>query len=606
MKKKIALGVLLGLAGIAFGIKLWHTHAPSSDSVRHLASGDVVGFEDRENTFAWLGIPFAKPPVGALRWRAPQPVERWSGVREALENGSMCAQVYPFKWPDRLIVLGDEDCLYLDVWAPREAREKPVNSKLPVMVWIHGGANTLGLSGATRSYNLAGKENVIVVSLQYRLGLLGWFSHPALRNTAPEPMDATSNFALLDMVAALQWVRDNIAAFGGDPDNVTIFGQSAGAFDVYALLAAPPARGLFHRAISQSGNIQTLPRPLAENYLDDAEPGLRYSFREFINKLLVADGRAANRDEARSLQQSMADTELADYLRSKPVETLFEAVQRRTGLGYFTPTNIRDGLVLPDKPLLQLFADRTQYNSVPVILGSNRDEYKFFLWGNPALTDKRFGVLPEIRDVDEYNRMTRYFSDQWQVIGVNEPAAVLSKSQPGEVYTYRFDWAGQKPLLGIDMAELIGAGHGLEITFVFGPEAVDTLSLFAQAENTGSREALEAAMMSYWALFARTGEPGNGGNPALPVWEPWREAGAKKMILDRAEAGGVHMSSETLSAAQLKQRLLQDRAVGTTRDRCKLYAQLFYYAMTTDFWSDDEYAAMGCGQYPRAQFEGIL
>jgi para-nitrobenzyl esterase len=606
MKKKIALVLLIGIAAVLIVSRIWHAPAASKDTIRHLASGDVIGFEDRENTYAWLGIPFAKPPVGELRWRAPQPLAPWKGVREVLENGSMCAQVYPFKWPDRLIVLGSEDCLYLDVWAPRQAQVKPTNSRLPVMVWIHGGANTLGMSGATRSYNLAGKENVIVVSLQYRLGLLGWFSHPALRNTARDPMDTTSNFALLDMVAALQWVKDNIAAFGGDPDNVTIFGQSAGAFDVYALLASPPARGLFHRAISQSGNIQTIPRAQSENYLDDSDPGLPGSFREFINKLLIADGRAANREEAKSLQQSMGDTELVDYLRSKPVETLFEAVQRRTGLGYYTPTNIRDGLVLPDKPLLELFTDRTQYNSVPVILGSNRDEYKFFLWGNPALTDKRFGLLPEIRDVGEYNRITRYFSDQWQVIGVNEPAAVLSKSQPGEVYAYRFDWAGQKSLLGIDMAELIGAGHGLEITFVFGPEAVDTLSLFAQAENPASREALGAAMMSYWALFARTGEPGNGGDPALPVWQSWQELGAGKLILDRAEAGGIHMSSDTLSARQLKERLRQDKAIATTRERCELYARLFYYAMTRDFWSDEEYEALGCSQYPREVFQGII
>jgi para-nitrobenzyl esterase len=419
-------------------------------------------------------------------------------------------------------------------------------------------------------------------------------------------MDATSNFALLDMVAALQWVRDNIAAFGGDPDNVTIFGQSAGAFDVYALLASPPARGLFHRAISQSGNIQTIPQALAENYLDDSDPGLPSSFREFINRLLIADDRAANREEAKSLQQSMGDTELVDYLRSKPVETLFEAVQRRTGLGYYTPTNIRDGLVLPDIPLLELFTDRTRYNNVPVILGSNRDEYKFFLWGNPGLTDMRFGLLPEIRDVDEYNRITRYFSDQWQVIGVNEPAAVLAKSQPGEVYAYRFDWAGQKPLLGIDMAELIGAGHGLENTFVFGPDAVDTLSLFAIAEDKKSREALGSTMMAYWAAFARTGSPGNGGDQALPVWQPWREPGAGKMILDRAAAQGVRMSNETLSASQLKERLRNDKAIATTRERCELYARLFYYAMTSDFWSDEEYAALGCSQYPREEFDGII
>ena len=263
-------------------------------------------------------------------------------------------------------------------------------------------------------------------------------------------------------------------------------------------------------------------------------------------------------------------------------------------------------LEIYNKPLMELFSDTAQYNSVPVMLGSNRDEYKFFLWGTPKLTTRRMGFLPEITNIDEYNGFTRYFSDQWQVVGVNEPASQLAKSQPGEVYAYRFDWAGQKSLFGIDMANLIGAGHGLENTFVFGPDAVDTLSQFARAENKESREALGAAMMSYWTSFARFGQPGNGGNSMLPVWQPWQEQGVRKMSLDRAEANGIHMNSETLSIARLKQRLKQDKSIKTTRDRCELYAQLFYYALTKDFWSDEEYDALGCSEYPREQFHGII
>ncbi len=605
MKKKFLLLGVAGIAVLAVLVKACTAHTASDASLRHLESGDVVGFEDKADTYAWLGIPFAKPPVGELRWRAPRSVEPWQGTLEALEHGNMCKQVPPIRWID---IIGDEDCLYLDVWSPRLTAEEIETSNLPVMVWIHGGANTLGTALATRSYNIAGSEQVIVVSLQYRLGILGWFSHPALRETAETPLDATGNFALLDMVAALQWVRENISAFGGDPGNVTIFGQSAGGFNVLALMASPPARGMFHKAISQSGNIQTVPQSMAENYVDDQDAGLSYSNREFINTLLIDDGRASDREAAKNIQNGMGNGELAAYLRGMPADKIFASVHRRgKNLGYFTPTNIRDGLVLPHEPVLELFRDPEKYNRVPVILGSNRDEYKFFLWENEDLTDTRLGVFTKVKDLDDYNRVTRYFSDGWRATGVNEPAAALQGSQPGEVFAYRFDWAGQKQsFLGNDMANLLGAAHGLENTFVFGPEAVSGLSQYAVAENGDSRRALEVAMRDYWTAFARTGQPGNGGNPELPVWQPWQDSGVNKLILDRGEASGIHMTSDHLDVAQLKERIRTDPAIRSSRERCELYARVFYHGLTRDFWSDAEYSAMGCSEYPLEGFEGII
>ena len=422
------------------------------------------------------------------------------------------------------------------------------------------------------------------------------------------PLDKTANFALLDMMAALGWVQDNIAAFGGDPDNVTIFGQSAGGFNVMALMASPVAEGLFHKAISQSGNIQTLPQAKAENFVDDQPEGLPYSNREFINNVLVADGKAENRQQAKQRQQEMTASELAGYLRSLPADRLFESVVKRgNNLGYSTPTNIRDGMVLPHKPVLELFSDPATYNDVPVMLGSNRDEYKFFLWKNDQLTETRWGLFTEARDLDEYNRFTRYFSDQWRVTGVNAPAAVLTDSQPGEVFAYRFDWAGQKESLwGNDMASLMGAAHGLENVFVFSPEAVMGLSQYAKAGNETSATTLADAMRGYWTTFARTGNPANGGDPDLPVWKPWRDRGVNKLILDSAEAGGIRMDSDHMTVADLKHRIKTDPAIDSNRDRCRLFAQVFYYALTMDFWSGEEYRAMGCGEYPVDEFEPII
>ena len=603
MMKKAALGIIvLLLLGAAASFLL--KPRASELTLRHLASGDVMGYEAESGVLAWLGIPFATPPVGELRWGAPRPVEPWDGVLEALEHPSMCPQVLPFSWIKPLITLGDEDCLYLNVWTPRLDPGELATQALPVMVWIHGGANTLGGSKPADPYRFAVQENVIVVSLQYRLGLLGWFSHPALRNTAPSKLDASSNFALLDMVAALQWVEQNIAQFGGDSDNVTIFGQSAGAFNVLALLAAPQAKGLFHKAIAQSGTLNTIPQAAAENYIDDPVPGLTYSFREYVNRLLITDGLADGRSRAREVQEGMDDQSLVEYLRNKPVRELFAVVDRKGSLGYSTVSNIRDGIVLPQRSLMDVFADADQYNSVPVILGSNRDEYRFFLSSTREFVDRRFGLLPHIRDPGYYHRIARYFSDQWQAIGVNEPARVLHRSQPGKVYAYRFDWSEQPTRWGVEMADLYGASHGIEVVFLFGPDAVSTLPRYARASDPDSWEELSDAMVAYWANFARTGDPASSRGGV--TWTPWRDQGTRKIVLDSPRKKGIRMTDDTVFISDLKKRLQEDPAIKTRRDRCELYVQLFYYALSSDFWDEEEYARLGCADFPPGEFSALL
>ncbi len=607
--------VVLSLVAIVAAVLIYrHLSAPSADpsTLRQLQSGAVVGFEDQENTYAWKGIPFAAPPVGDLRWKAPRPVASWEGSREALEHGSMCPQVVNFPWLPIKPVIGSEDCLFLDVWTPRLTAEQLKSADLPVMVYIHGGANTMGMSAAFKQFRLAGREDVIVVALQYRLGLLGWLSHPAVRSQASTPLDATSNFAVLDMVAALQWVQKNIPAFGGNPDNVTIFGESAGGMNTVALLASPQAKGLFHRAIVQSGNIQIEPRSRAENYRDDAEPGLSYSSREFINRLLITDGKAADRVAAKAVQNGMSDSELLAYLRGKSASELLGSAELRSLLGYQTYSNVRDGIVLPEVPLLEHFSDPANYNAVPVILGSNRNEYKFFLWQLDRFAEKRFGYFgelfgyfPQIRDPDDYNHITDYFSDQWRVTGVNAPAAVLAASQPGEVYTYRLDWARQKSAHGVDMSELFGSAHGNDVVFLLGTDAVSSLPTYAQAQDESDYEVLGNLMRSYWAEFARTGKPGQGGDAGLPEWQPWQSSGVNKMLLD-LPGKGLGMAADDLTVGSLKQRLRDDPRIGSDRERCELYTQLFWYALTKDFWSDEEYQTLGCEGWPRAGFSALF
>ena len=607
MKKLLGILALLLLAAIAYFAFQHYRNRPVVDngSLRSTTSGAVAGFSDRYSTHAWLGIPFAQPPLGDLRWRAPQPPAKWQGTRTALAHSEPCAQLAVFALGDDNRPHGSEDCLYLNIWAPQFTAERAASQRLPVMVWIHGGGNTLGFAESTRGYRLAGSQQVIVVTLQYRLGVFGWLSHPALRDAATTPADASSNFGLLDQIAGLQWVQSNIAAFGGDPANVTIFGESAGGQDVFALLAAPQARGLFHRAIAQSGLLRTVPRAAAENYSDASEPGLPYSSREFINRLLVADGTSHDRAAAKRYQQQMSDADIAAYLRGKSAAQLLAGVTRR-GLGlYHAATLIRDDFVVPLQPLHEVFADPARYNSVPLITGSNRDEYKLFLASNAQLTEKRFGLVPTPRDQSTYDRITGYFSDGWKAQAVDEAAAVLQRSQGDTVFTYRLDW-DDGPHYGIvDLHSLLGAAHGIDLNFVFGDDATQGLPLRDSA-NAADRDTLSATMMAYWAHFAKYGVPGNGGKPALPVWRPWSASEPSLMVFDTAQDGGVRIEADRISIAGLKQRLQADPTLGKPVERCQLYVQLFYKGPSDAYWDEAEYDRWGCGVYPYREFNAIF
>ncbi len=607
MKKTISIIAVLLLALVAyFAYQHWRNQpVVDNRSLRTTTTGAVAGFSDQHSTHAWLGIPFAQAPLGELRWRAPQPPAPWQGTRAALAHSKPCAQLALFALRDENATSGSEDCLYLNIWAPQFTPEQAAAQRLPVMVWIHGGGNTLGFAESTQGHNLAGTQQVIVVTLQYRLGVFGWFSHPALRNAAATPADASSNFGLLDQIAGLQWVHDNIAAFGGDPANVTIFGESAGGQDVFALLAAPPAKGLFHRAIAQSGVLRTLRQSAAENYSDDSDPGLPFSSREFINGLLLTDGSALDRAAAKVRQQQMSDADIANYLRGKSVEQLLAGVTRRSLGMYLAPTVIRDGYAVPLQPLHEIFADATRYNSVPLMTGSNRDEYKLFLSSNPELTEKKLGVVPKIKDLPTYNRITGYFSDAWKAQAVDEAAAVLQRSQGDTVFTYRLDWDEEADYGIVDLHDLLGAAHSIDLNFVFGDDATQGLPLRSRA-NAAGREALSATMMAYWAHFAKYGIPGNGGRAELPVWRSWSADEPSLMVFDTAQGGGVRISSDRLYISDIKQRLHDDPAIAQPQDRCRLYVQLFYAGLSDDYWNESEYDAWGCGPYPHREFKAIF
>jgi para-nitrobenzyl esterase len=294
---------------------------------RMLSSGKIIGTSGRYGGLVWRGIPYARPPVGERRFRAPNPASSWEGTREALRFGSPCPQYASETNAGEVYsngdIVGSEDCLFLNVYAPTEASpsKDSTGGLLPVLFRIHGGGNTSGTASFYDGSRLAQEHQVLVVTINYRLGFLGWFRHRALRAGA-DAIDGSGNFGTLDQILALDWVQSNIDAFGY-PTNVTIFGESAGAWNVISLMASPLAAGKFHRAIAQSPVTWSFSAAAAENYVDDAQPGRPSSSNEAIVRMMIAGGHAADRDGAKAEVAAMDDASLSRFLRAKSVVELF-------------------------------------------------------------------------------------------------------------------------------------------------------------------------------------------------------------------------------------------------------------------------------------------
>lgn len=475
----VAAALALGLAVPAVAQDAPAVDAPAG-SLRGVAEAGVHIFR---------GVPFANPPLGDLRWRPPAPRPPWSGVRDATRFGAACMQpASPFA--DHAVV--SEDCLFLNIWAPHQA------SKAPVLVWMHGGSLVSG-AGSEAIYDGAGfaRRGVIVVSINYRLGALGWLAHPGL--SAESPNNISGNYGLMDQIEALRWVHRNISAFGGDPDNVTIAGESAGALSVLYLMAAPDAQGLFHRAIAQSAYMITMPE--------------------------LRDGSYADWPDAETVGVSLASAlGAADpaALRAMSAQAIIEGTARTT---YF-PLGTIDGRSLP-RQLAETF-DRGEQASVPILAGYNEGEIRslrFLLPPAPAsaaiYTDEiraRYGDLsdaflaryPAEAMSESMLRTTRDAMYGWTA----ERLAVKQTAIGAPAFLYYFDH-------GYPAADEGGfrAFHAAEIPFVFGTTASPPRYWPPVPQTTGERR-LSEAMASYWATFARDGAPRAQGEDE---WRPYAE-----------------------------------------------------------------------------------
>jgi para-nitrobenzyl esterase len=575
VQRYAVLAGLLALFAACAGSHKAEPNKPDATSLRKLGAAELTGFTGHYQDHAWLGIRYAKAPAGELRFRAPQALDPQAS-ESALAFGAPCPQIaHPFgvTTADPGTPVGAEDCLFLNVYAPHMTTGEAASARLPVMVWFHGGSNIIGHGGAYDGGNLAQREHVIVVTANYRLGPLGWFRHAALREGS-SPEDASGNYGTLDQVEALRWVKRNIAAFGGDPQNVTIFGESAGARDVITLLVVPQARGLFQRAIAESGSVRIQDARQAEAFVADG--GHQNSSNEVLARLLIADGKAKDVAGARAVLASMQPADIATYLRGKDAQALIGAYPHAgaESMGEL-PNVFGEGTVVPAEPVLARL-ERGEYNRVPVMLGTNHDENKTFMMNDPKYVKTFTPLYMRLRDPARYDAMAQAMSLSWKVYGADAPAAAIARSG-GDAYVYRFDWDEEPTVFGANVSQMLGAGHGIEIAFVFGHFELGSRSnvIFPAATRT-TRELLAHRMMGYWAEFARNGNPGKGNVETGAEWLPYGNGSGPRnlMVFDTDAGGGVRVEQGALDMDRVLATVAGDSRLGSGEERCAVLHEL--------------------------------
>ena len=569
----------------------------SPSSVRALSTGEIIGLQGKHGAHTWLGIPYAQPPVGDLRWKAPLKALPWEGRQEMLGYGEQCPQLRVVAGiDDDRTYVGDEDCLRLNVWAPTYHKDEvPTADKaLPVMFWIHGGGNTVGSGGSdlVQIYDgamMATEQKVIVVSVNYRLGPMGWFFHEALRETSDTAADASGNYGTLDLISALGWVQENIAAFGGNPSNVTIYGESAGGFNVLSLMASPLARGLFHKAIVQSGGLNIFTRKQSQVPWKNQGGNPVMTSQEMTANWLVRSGRASGKTSAMLMQSDLDSQALSNWLRSLPLQDIFDIFDASFAGMIEMPLLIGDGYVLPEMTAVEIFSDPALYANVPVILGTNRDEVALFLAFLPQYVGSVNGFPATIKNPVAYSRDVKYGSQFWRVRGVDEIAQAISQDQPESVFSYRFDADDWRNLGFIDFQELFGAAHAVELFFVFG-YFPDPMKILFPDSTFDDVSQLSHSMMSYWAQFARTGNPGSGGSDQESQWLPWMtDAPGNFLVLDTDLDGGIYMEREMLTKDGVRAAFLAED-FGSPDEKCQSYRTV----LANSGFDEVEYGSFGC------------
>lgn len=501
--KKLLSGFIFFL--LAFSINAHQSIKKNAPEIK--TNAGVLRGVTENNISVFKGIPYAAPPVGEFRWRPPQPVNSWEGVRDATEFGPNCAQAGWGTAPGTIAEGSSEDCLYLNLWLPAERKSK---AKLPVMVWIHGGG-FVGGSGTGPTGEEFAEKGIILITINYRLGRLGHFAFPALSKEHPE--EPKGSYAFMDQIAALEWVQENIAAFGGNPDNVTIFGFSAGGVSVHSLMTIPDARGLFHKVISQSGGGR-----------DGVLTG-RPIDKENADPFYTVSAETIGKNFARKHGIEGSDAAALAKLRALSVEEIVDGGQETDGQeGPRTyPGPIFDGKFVTESAESAYKAGRQA--NVQLIIGSNSAEIGGSFVNTSSSKEELFSLFGELEgeakaaydpeDNKEFAEVITKFNTDW-VWG--EPARMTAKAfvaKDAPTYIYLFSYVPE----ALKERMQYGAGHGSEVGYVF-----NNLNARRGGSEPSPEDKKVAEMMnSYWVNFAKTGDPNGAGLPKWPEYTPQNE-----------------------------------------------------------------------------------
>jgi para-nitrobenzyl esterase len=466
-------------------------HNSSAPTVT-LVSGRLRGmrFGNERKRVAFLGVPYAAPPTGELRWKPPEPFAGWVGMRDATRFGAACPQL-PEPW--LTYPHWSEDCLFLNVWT----RQMSARHTQPVIVFFHGGSNRAGYSQLDQLGPSLSRSGLVVVSANYRLGPLGFLAHPAL--TAESGHASSGNYGLLDQIRALTWVRQNIARFGGDPGRITVMGQSAGAVDICLLMASPLARGLFQKAILESGDCQSalnkdIRAPISVNGISGTG--------EEAGERMAADLGISN------------SPDILKKLRSVPVDTILKAMSSDRDLQFDA---IVDGWVVPEQPA-KIFAEGRQAH-IPVLVGSNADEATVFGPGPANLSeylkylqsdagiyaDQELQAWPASSDAEVPAQYLKLENMSFAYGAWSMARATTRARQPAYLYLFTWIQTGKRASLG--------AHHGEELPFL------DDAYPSSWGSSSGDQTFGEI-LRTYWSNFAMTGDPTSPGLPKWPTFDP--------------------------------------------------------------------------------------
>ncbi len=557
-----------------FAIFLMPADLFSNDNLEiYTSSGSAVG-SITNKVISWDDIPYAEPPVGELRWKAPRDFKNERNVIRP-KNDNFCVQE-----PSTLggaegndEIVGTEDCLYLDIKAPTKKSEK----LLPVMFWIHGGGNISGLKDIYDFSTMVKKHDVIIVSINYRLGPFGWFTHPSIQNKQ-NGLDKTSNFGTLDIIKALEWVNKNIILFGGDPSNITIFGESAGGHNVLSLLVAPQARGLFHKAISQSGYTTSV--DLVSAYKQDSKTTYTHTSEFTVNELLKINY------EGKDIYSFLKDLSAYDFFRSY--------------LGKYNseiPLLTNDGIVIPTIGLKKALGTKDMLNNVPLIAGSNRDEVKLWIGLAEYFVEVDFSIIGSIfgiprvklKDEESFEAFNYFRSAAWQLRGVIEPLSSLHAAGNYQTYSYRYDWDDHRKFFIADFQKLFGAAHATEIPLLSGNNKLVGDYGFLLYPIGPSKKFTSKNMMRFWTNFAKFGEPGESSNKIK--WEKYSPDRKNFIILDRKR--NMKVIEISSSYKELIEELNEDTRVNNI-EKCVILYQMGSLVGNDIFDKLIKYATFSC------------